>query len=144
MEYASDEGKDWRRKLQQWLETELGCEVFNPNIESEKFLRVNAPGVDFRKMKSVDLPRYRQLVAKLVEIDCREITERSDFIICYWDQSAMLGAGTKGEVTMAKYSGKPVYMVTSTPHHQIPGWVLGCTTRLFASFEDLKAFLHEL
>ena len=54
----------------------------------------------------------------------------------------MRGAGTKGELTMAKYFGKPVYLVTSIPYHDIPGWVLGCTTQLFSSFDELNVFLR--
>ena len=73
--------------------------------------------------------------------DCREIAERSDVVICYWDESAMRGAGTKGELTMARFFGKPVYMVTTLPHTEIPGWVLGCTTEFFPSFDQLKTFL---
>ena len=53
----------------------------------------------------------------------------------------MRGAGTKGELTMARYFGKPVYMVTAIPLQDIPGWVLGCTDRIFPSFEALQQFL---
>ncbi len=143
MEYAADEGKDWRAALHQWLEAELKCEVFNPNRESEKFFKAHYPTVRFRELKLTDLAQYKQIAEGLVELDCREIAERTDFVICYWDESAMRGAGTKGELTMAKFFGKPVYMVTALPHHQIPGWVLGCTTRLFGSFDELKTYLSD-
>ena len=143
MEYAANEGKDWRRELQHWLERELQCEVFNPNVESERFFRTRHPGTDFRQLKFIDMAAYRQLAAALVDLDCREIAERTDTVICYWDEGAMRGAGTKGELTMARYCSKPVYLVTSVPHHEIPGWVLGCTTRLFGTFDELKHFLHD-
>lgn len=143
MEYAADEGKDWRSALHEWLETELACEVFNPNRESESFFRTHYPTVRFRELKLTDIARYTQIAGGLVELDCREIAERTDLVICYWDESAMRGAGTKGELTMAKYFGKPVYMVTALPHHQIPGWVLGCTTQLFNTFEELRQFLKQ-
>ena len=38
MEYAADEGRDWRSKMQTWLERELGCTVFTPNVESDRLL----------------------------------------------------------------------------------------------------------
>jgi len=142
MEYAADEGKDWRGRLQEWLERELQCDVFNPNTESERFFIGHAPDVDFRRLKFENLARFQQLVAQLVEIDSREIAERSDFVVCLWDESAMKGAGTKGELTIARYFGKPVYLVTAIPHHEIPGWVLGCTSRFFSSFDELKVFLR--
>jgi len=141
MEYAADEGRDWRREMQGWLERELGCTVFNPNVESEKFLAAAGGGVDFRRLKSVDIARYTSIVERLVTIDCDEIAARTDFVIVYWDESAQRGAGTKGELTMAHHFKKPVYMVTAVPPDEIPGWVLGCVTRRFHDFESLKEFL---
>jgi hypothetical protein len=74
-------------------------------------------------------------------LDSKEIAECSDYVICYWDQGAQRGAGTKGELTIARYFNKPVYMVTRIPKVNIPGWVLGCVTEFFDSFEHLKEFL---
>ena len=141
MEYAANEGRGWRSALQEWLETTLHCSIFNPNRESERFLATHYPGLDLRALKSADIRRFTRIVSEIVDLDSREIADRSDAVICYWDEAAMRGAGTKGELTMAKYTGKPVYMVTSIPPAEIPGWVLGCTTRIFGSFEELKAFL---
>ncbi len=141
MEYASDEGRDWRGMMQTWLESELRATVFNPNVESDRLFKSRHAGVDFRALKSSDPTRYRKIAAELVDFDCREIAERSDAVICYWDASAMRGAGTKGELTMARYFGKPVYMVTAMPATEIPGWVLGCVTKMFGGFDELKEFL---
>jgi len=141
MEYADNEGRDWRQPMHDWLSQHLQCEVFNPNVESDRFFAKNYPNVDVRSLKETDVVKYASIVSQLVEIDCKEIAERSDLVVCYWDDSAMRGAGTKGELTMAKYFGKPVYMVTSMPYKEIPGWVLGCTTLIFSSFDELKKFL---
>jgi hypothetical protein len=141
MEYAPGEGRDWRDLMEAWLTETLGWESFNPNSESDRMLAALCPGQDMRALKSDDPPAYRRIVAQLVDHDCREVAVRSDLVICYWEESAMRGAGTKGEITMARYFGKPVYMVTTFPQRDIPGWVLGCTTRFFASFDELKAFL---
>lgn len=141
MEYADGEGRNWRQSLQEWLEQSLGHSAFNPNIESETFFARNYPGIDFRRLKSSDPELYRSIAQRLVEIDCEEIARRSDYVICYWDEGAMKGAGTKGELTMAKFFGKPVYLVTSIPTEDIPGWVIGCTSRFFPGFGQLKDFL---
>jgi hypothetical protein len=143
MEYASDEGRDWRRELQKWLHEELGWEVFNPNEESERFVRTHLDGIDFRRLKQEDPTRFIQAVTKIVQHDCDEIAKRTDIVVCYWDESAARGAGTKGEITIARYFRKPVYVVTTIPAEEIPGWVLGCTTRMFADFDELKGFLRE-
>lgn len=141
MEYAADEGRDWRSGMQTWLELELGCTVFNPNVESDRLRATEYGGVDFRELKKRDIARYRTIVERLVTIDCDEIAARTDFVIVYWDDSAQRGAGTKGELTMAHFFKKPVYMVTAIPPESIPGWVLGCVSRVFGDFERLKEFL---
>lgn len=141
MEYADGEGATWRRELQQWLERSLHHEVFNPTVESDRLFATTYKGIDFRKVKLEDLQQYRKIAQHLVEIDCDEIARRTDYVICYWDESAAKGAGTKGELTMAKFFGKPVYLVTSFPLHELPGWVLGCVTETFTCFEELKEFL---
>jgi hypothetical protein len=143
MEYALNEGRDWRTALEKWLTAELGCITFNPNRESEKFLGANYPGLDIRSLKRENLPQFTTIVSRIVDLDCTEIAKHTDVVVCYWDEAAMRGAGTKGELTMAKYSGIPVYMVTTIPATEIPGWVLGCTTRLFSSFEELRKYLLE-
>jgi hypothetical protein len=142
MEYAADEGRDWRSEMQTWLERELGCTVFNPNVESDRLLGTEYRGIDFRELKTRDIARYRTIVERLVTIDCDEIAVRTDFVVAYWDDSAQRGAGTKGELTMAHYFKKPVYLVTAMPHESIPGWVLGCVSRIFSDFESLKEFLR--
>lgn len=141
MEYASDEGRSWRDDLEAWLTTEAGCTVFNPNRESDRFLRTRCPDIPFRSLKSSDPQRFRAIVTEIVDIDSREIAERSDMVVCYWDESAQKGAGTKGELTVARLFRKPVYLVTTMPFEEIPGWVLGCVTELFPSFAALKRFL---
>ena len=144
MEYADNEGRDWRETMQERIERELGWTVFNPNRESDRFFQIHHPSIDIRALKSTDTMKYKKIIEKLVEIDCREIAELSDIVICYWDESAMRGAGTKGEVTIAKHFGKPVYMVTSMPLDEIPGWVLACMTIVFSTLDELFAFLNTL
>ncbi|MGH2568129.1 MAG: hypothetical protein ACRDGA_07300 [Bacteroidota bacterium] len=144
MEYAKKEGADWRRELHSWLEEHLDHTVFNPSEESVKFLSRHLPRGNFRKLKTIDLPQFTSLVRKIVDLDSREIARRSDYLVCYWDRSAQQGAGTKGELTIAKFFGKPVYMVTRINHANIPGWILGCTTEIFGSFSLLKLFLKGL
>jgi hypothetical protein len=144
MEYADDEGRTWRADLQAWLEREAGWSVFNPSAESDRLLRAEFPGTSLRSLKASDPGRYREIVRRIVMHDCREIAERSDIVVCRWDDAAMRGAGTKGELTIARYFGKPVYLVTAVPPADIPGWVLGCVTEVFPDFDALRRFLSNL
>jgi hypothetical protein len=141
MEYAEGEGYQWRQELQLWIEQNLKHVCFNPNIESNIFFDKYYPSVDFRELKTQNIDLYKTIATKLVEIDTTEIAKTTDYLICFWDLGAAKGAGTKGELTMAKFFGKPVYLVTHFPLSDIPGWVLGCTTAFFNDFEELKIFL---
>ncbi len=141
MEYADGEGANWRKEMQEWLQDNLKHSVFNPNVESDIFFAQRYPNLDFRDVKKTNINLYQEIVRHLVDIDCGEIANKSDYVICYWDEGAAKGAGTKGELTMARYFGKPVYIVTSFPLYDIPGWVLGCATNIFPSFHELKQFL---
>ncbi|RCK77440.1 MAG: hypothetical protein IGBAC_1749 [Ignavibacteriae bacterium] len=141
MEYAYAEGVHWRKDIESWLKTHLGHETFNPNDESDKFFKNHYPNVNFREIKNHNIKLYKEIAEKLVEIDTNEIAKNSDYVICYWDDGAAKGAGTKGEITMAKYFNKPVYLVTSHSFSSIPGWVIGCATHIFNNFDELKNFL---
>ena len=141
MEYAKNEGIDWRSDLDYWIRKNLGHAVFNPNVESEKYLAKSLHGRNFRSLKSTDINAYIKIVKQFVVIDSKEIANHSDYVICFWDKGAQRGAGTKGELTIARYFNKPVYLVTRIPKENIPGWVLGCVTGFFSSFEEVKKFL---
>lgn len=143
MEFAKGEGADWRYEMEEWIHRNLKHRVFNPNRESERILSKKIPRGSFRNLKQENLERFTRIVRGLVDLDTREIARRSDYVICYWDESAQKGAGTKGEVTIARFVEKPVYLVTDMKHADIPGWVLGCTTKIFSSFDALKKFLLE-
>ena len=144
MEFAKGEGTDWRKDMDAWLRDNLHHDVYNPNVESDILLARLLPEGGFRELKSANIGRYTEIVREFVKSDTREIAERTDYIVCNWDESAQRGAGTKGELTMAHFTHKPVYMVTTMPLVDIPGWVLGCTTKIFGSFDDVKAFLRSM
>ncbi len=51
--------------------------------------------------------------------------------------------GTYGEITMARYLNKPVYIVTnrSLKPNKLPKWAIGCSTVIFESFDELLGYL---
>jgi hypothetical protein len=142
MEYAKDEGVRWRKEMEEWIAVELGHSVFNPNVESEKFLKKKLRRGSLRTLKFANIDRFQSIVQGIVRLDSTEIALRSDYVVCLWDASAQRGAGTKGELSIAKYFNKPVYMVTRMSKQNIPGWILGCTSRIFSSFAELREYLR--
>lgn len=143
MEYAAGGGSDWRREIEDWLKEVLQHRAFNPNKESRKYLLKKSVPAGYQRWKKSNPRRFMKVVRGIVAHDSREIAGKSDYLICYWDRGASRGAGTQGEVTMARYFGKPVYLVTQNRISSIPGWILGCTTEIFHSFEELKQFLRK-
>jgi hypothetical protein len=144
MEYAKGEGADWRWDLEGWLQKTLGHSAYNPNTESKLLLKKYLPKGSFRSLKTDDIELYTAIVRRMVDVDSKEIATKSDYLICLWDKSAQQGAGTKGELTLAKYFRKPVYFVTRMKEGRIPGWVLGCVTERFTTFDELKTYLTDI
>ena len=143
MEYAENYGADWRGEMEKWLKQKLNHESFNPVRASEEFLKSKYPRVDFRQTKLNDFEKHRTIAKEIVKLDSTEIILRSDYLICYYDESAQRGAGTKGELTVAALLGKPVYLVNGMQIENVPSWVLGCTDEIFEDFDSLKKFLLE-
>ncbi len=141
MEFAENYGADWRDEISIWLNKKLNQTSFNPVKASEEFLTSKYRGVDFRSTKVNDFAKHQEIARKIVNLDCEEIILRCDYIICYYDESAQRGAGTKGELTIAAIFGKPVYFVSGMELEKIPSWVLGCADEIFSNFDSLKSFL---
>ena len=141
MEYARNEGADWRNQIQDWLKQELGHSAFNPVLVSARVRARRLKGEDFRVLKSRDPKKFIRVVRLMIDKDLGAIARRSDYLICLWDHRARKGAGTVGELTIARSLRIPVYMVTRIDPENIPAWILGCTTRRFRTFTELKQFL---
>jgi Nucleoside 2-deoxyribosyltransferase len=142
IEYAPDKGKAWREKLTPFLQS-LGCDVYDPAQDEQKNL-TDDERTNFRSWKATDLPRFQRTIRKIIDWDIEWITRRADAIIVYWDEYAGRGAGTSGELTAAYRYGKPIYLVAAMPVENISGWILGCATRVFTTFDELSFHLAQL
>ncbi len=140
MECSSDGGKEWRERLRLWLQETLNHRVYDPTQEARRILTEE----ELRSLpewKRTDVERYRKALRIAINRDLDVMQNQTDYVICYWDEAAARGGGTQAELTLAYRKGIPVYFVTAMPPEQVSGWVLGCTDKIFASFEDLKSFL---
>ena len=140
IEFASDGGRLWRRKLTPFLRDELGHRVYDP-AEDEKKNLSDEEVAHFREWKTTDLDRYRRVVRKIIQFDLDLIENKADYLICYWDDTATQSGGTSAELTAAHRKGIPVYLVSEQPPEQISGWMLACADQNFSSIEELKKFL---
>ena len=139
IEYAPDKGKAWRERLTPFLHS-VGWDVYDPAQDEQKNLS-DDERLNFRSWKGADMPRFQRTIRKIIDWDMEWITRRADAVVVYWDEYAGRGAGTSGELTAAYRYGKPVYLIAGMPVEKISGWILGCATRVFASFEELTPFL---
>ncbi len=139
IEFASDGGRLWRRKLTPFLRDQLGHRVYDP-AEDEKKNLSEEEVANFRAWKKSDVERFRRVVRKIIHFDLDLIENKADYLICFWDDSAQSG-GTPAELTVAYRKGIPVYLVTQLAAEEISGWMLACADQVFASIEDLKTFL---
>jgi len=144
IEFASDGGKLWRRKLAPFLRDELGHRVYDP-AEDEKKNLTDEEVANFREWKTSDLDRFRRVVRKIIQFDLDLIENKADYVVCHWDAeaTASLSGGTPAELTVAFRKGIPVYLVTELPPEQLSGWMLACADHIFRSIEELKRFLLE-
>lgn len=142
IEFASDRGKMWRRKLAPFLREELVHRVYDP-AEDEKKNLTDEEAEHFREWKTTDPDRFRRVVRKIIQFDLELIENKADYVICYWDNVTAQSGGTPAELTMAYRKGIPVYLVTELPREEVSGWMLACADQVFPSIDALKKFLLE-
>ena len=141
IEYAPDFGKAWRAEVTAFLRG-LGHAVYDPALDEKKNLS-DEEVRDFRKWKSSDLPRFQRTIRKIIAYDLDLVERECDCIVAYWDEFSGRGAGTQGELTVAHRRGIPIYLVTAIPVEKISGWILGCASHVFTSFDELKAHMAQ-
>ncbi len=143
IENAHNDGADWRNDITQWLEQYLNHRVFNPVTETQSIIKeLNTD--DFRLMKTTNPEEYKKIIRKIIQVDLDAVVQGSDYLIVNWDKSVFKGGGTHGEITMAHWFKKPVYMVNTLPIEDVSSWIFSCTDFMCNNFEDLKKELKKI
>ena len=57
-------------------------------------------------------------------------------------KSILIGGGTHGEVTLAYYNRKPIYLVNQLPIKDLSGWIMACATGIVNDFSSPKTLLY--
>lgn len=133
IEWADDSGKNWREKLIPWLERR-GIIGINP-ADYDKDLEYPPKEIDGK----LNYGPIREIFQVTIIRDL-DLVKGADLVICLWDGAAALGAGTHGELTMARYYDIPVIIWNKT-NLDIPSWIVGCSTYICKSLDELKGFL---
>jgi nucleoside 2-deoxyribosyltransferase len=140
MEYAPEGGRQWRERMRLWIQQNLNHRVYDPTEEVHRILSPEE-AENLGAWKTSDPERFRRVMRFIINHDLNVMAAQADYVVCYWDQAAARGGGTQAELTAAYRKGIPVYCVAESPANDINGWVLGCTDRVFASFDELEAYL---
>ena len=142
MEYANDEGANWRTQITGWLKETLEHDVIDPVIESGNLAKEHY-AEDYHEWKQSNPDRYKTFLRLVIDQDLRAVIGKADYLICLWDSSVLRGGGTHGEITMAYFVGKPVYLVNNLPLKDLSGWIMACATESVSDFGDLKDVLKQ-
>ncbi len=140
MEFSPDGGRQWRERIRSWLEQTLNHGVYDPTMEAQRLLSEEELR-DLASWKRTDIERYQKAMRIFIHHDLDVMSSRADYVICFWDEAAARGGGSHAELTVAYRKGIPVYFVTDMPVEQISGWVVGCVSKFFSNFDELKVFL---
>ena len=143
IENAENNGADWRNDITKWLRSKLNHKVFDPVIETKSIIK-NHNSNDFRLMKKSNPEQYKRLIRQIIKIDLDAVVNSTDYLIVKWDESVFKGGGTHGEVTMAYWLKKPVFLVNELPIDDVSSWIFSCSEHVFDNFADLKIKLEDL
>ena len=143
MEHAVNEGEDWRNKMTEWLQKNLGHSVIDP-VKNSRQLVDETQYHDYRLWKNSDRGKYKAFIRQLIRQDLDGVINKADYVICLWDEGVVKGGGTHGEVTIAYHYNIPVYLVNTLPFDELSGWIFSCCTEVFPDFTNLKKRVLEL
>ena len=140
IENAENDGANWRESITHWLKDEIKHDVFNPVLATRKIIS-NLTNTQFREMKDTNPTKYKNLIRQIIDIDIKAVVEETDYLIVDWNKSVFRGGGTHGEITLAYYLKKPIYLVNHVPLDDLSSWISSCATEVFDSFDDMKIHL---
>ncbi|NHZ87039.1 MAG: hypothetical protein GWP19_14400 [Planctomycetia bacterium] len=144
MENAKNEGSGWRNKTTCWLKDNLDHSVIDPVIETTKLVE-KTESQNYRNWKTSNPNKFKKFVRQAIDNDLDSVVNKSDYLICLWNQEVLSGGGTHGEVTMAYYYNKPVYLINQLKiPNQLSGWIMACATEVFKDFESMQRRLLEV
>ncbi|MFC1593509.1 hypothetical protein ACFL3O_01075 [Candidatus Neomarinimicrobiota bacterium] len=143
MENAKNEGSDWRNEITIWLIEKLDHSVIDPVIDTAKLVE-KKKSKNYRNWKISDPNKFREFVRHAIDNDLNSVVNKSDYIICLWNNAVLSGGGTHGEVTMAYYYNKPVYLINQLNDIELSGWIMSCATEIFTDFNSMQKRLLEI
>ncbi len=148
MEYKKLLGAKWRDWLTEQLE-ELRHDAINPvkleNAEDSEDREKGFPlQTNLSKLKKKGkLNEVRKIVRESLFRKDMWAIQLADAIVVLYDEAAQKGAGTISEAWEAFREGVPVYIVTDFDIADVPTWLIGESTQIFADFGELLDYIKD-
>ena len=136
-------GGKWR----EWISQELTRMNFTPLNITEMDKDYTAQfGDDFRTFGSPEdhVVEMRSNIRRhFIDADVRLIIQDTDIVVLLYDESVRKGAGTLGEAQIAYCNSIPLFVINAfNDFSELPGWLVGLSTKIFNSFDDLLTYFE--
>lgn len=141
IEGAPDNGRDWRRRVRRFLESELHHRIFDPT-ENSVALLTPEEFLNFRRWKITEPQKFSPIIHRIIDHDLSILTKETSYVVCYWDEYVCRGAGTAAEISIAYLLKIPVYFIPAISLEDISSWAVGCSSEVFTSFRHFYAFMR--
>ena len=143
IENAPNDGKEWRLDMSNWLKNNLSHSSINPVTHTEELVeKCNAQ--EYRNWKKNNPNKFKNFIRLIIKQDLEFVINKSDYLVVMWDKSVLRGGGTHGEITMAYWYKKPIYVVNTLPIDDFSAWIYACSTNVYSSFDELKIDLLKI
>jgi len=138
MEYASD-GKSWRDKtvkvlkehsIASWEPYEQEAKLFNSEKQPAKLIKTLDKTKDFQELRS--------MMRSIVKLDLGVVRDEINALMVKYDESVLKGAGTHAEMSMAAFTGHPVFVwMPDLKMDRVPTWIIGCITFVSRDYDEV-------
>lgn len=142
MQFSPDLGAGWRQQVSAQL-LSMGYEPLDITAIDVAYTARNNPV--YMKYDEDHFLQYKSNIRRqFIYTDIRLIRDNSDAVLAYYDESFRRGAGSFAECQLAYDLEKPLFIVSTFPVDEIPGWLKALSTRYFLSFDQFFEYLESL
>lgn len=146
IDYAKNRGADWRHDLSNEL-LRLRFLPLDPVRMGNSYNEVFGNPIYGKgniDTSTAALLHFRaQVRRQLIYADLHLIQNHTDALVVFYDDSVRRGAGTISECQFAYTHDIPVFLVSDWENwrDEVPGWLIGLTTKITTSFDDMVEYL---
>jgi len=145
MQFAKNLGEGWRAKTRNALQD---MDYYPLDITFLDKLYSEKHGILYDDIiNTTDHLQFKSNIRKhFINADLKLITNDSDAVIVYYDESAQKGAGTISEAQVAYLYDIPIFVVSKWKNWKeiMPVWLQSLSTKTFTEFDDLYSYLNDL